>query len=89
MRIRCWILGCGVGSEPFEGHCCETCNADLYAGDFRQLGCRPVEWLRSLLSWWRSRQYFLRHQCEVCKKNMWFTEEGRCSPECLDKWLPF
>lgn len=90
MRIRCWILGCGMSSNPYEGHCCETCKANLYDGTFYQLGCRPVEWVRSLMSWWRRKSFYRSHPCETCKKTMRFTEEHCCSSKCYeDQPLPF
>jgi hypothetical protein len=88
MRIRCWFFGCEVGSEPFEGHCCHRCNADLYE-NFLQAGGGLVEFIRTMVHRWKHSRFMRHHQCEVCGKDLWWTEDYCCSDECRDKWIPF
>lgn len=87
MRLRCSLFGCITGKFP----CCDRCGADIY-GNFIERG-----WLSPLFTaWWRLRRkftrgpFFGRRKCIQCGKWYWLGyDDGLCSEECHDVWLPF
>jgi hypothetical protein len=83
MRILCKLMGCETGLSP----CCRRCGSDLYEYDFIQQGWLQP-WFRAV--WWvASKQEWIRHRCDVCRKPMYFTDASCCSEECYEDWYPF
>ena len=68
---------------------CHRCGSMYYDGDFRQKGCRFVEWMRSVKWRFKQRSRYRFHRCDVCQKPLYFTDQDCCSPQCYDKWIPF
>ena len=88
MRIRCHLFGCNTAEYPST---CSRCDAELYDGDWIQVG-----WSDSAVPYWVKAwltfglRFIVGRKCGTCGKRF---RNGAtpycCSPECADAWIPF
>jgi predicted nucleic-acid-binding Zn-ribbon protein len=84
VRIRCVLFGCWCD----EHSACPKCGAQVYDGDYIQIG--KMDWMFKVRDLFKGTYRFVNRRCDVCGKRMLFTyKQNVCSDSCFDKWIPF
>jgi len=81
-RLRCRLFSCVAKSVPG----CERCGADLYGGEFVDVGV-ITDISDRITAIWRK---LAPRTCWVCGKRLKRSDKDQfCSAECRDKFIPF